>query len=211
VNVFRALPVWARWTALLAALVVGAELVAVARGPAPVLSPTASVTAAPLRTSAPSPPSHTMVPEVESAAAVAQASVRRVIDGDTAEMRMSSGAVERVRFIGVNTPESTTRHEPLGKEASKYTERALKGATVWLETDLDTRDRYDRLLAYVWMSKPSDRSRTDIRESMFNARLLLDGYANVMTVPPNVRYVDDFLLFEREARAAGRGLWSRVD
>ena len=62
-----------------------------------------------------------------------------------------------------------------------------------------TRDRYGRLLAYVWLG-----------DTMVNAELVRRGYAQVMTVPPNVRYQDLFLKLQREARDAGRGLWRPV-
>ena len=135
------------------------------------------------------------------------ATVTRVIDGDTAEMRLESGTVEKVRFIGVDTPESTTQVEPYGKEAAEYTDRALSSKKVYLELDVGERDKYGRLLAYVWMSPPAQPSDQEIRDKMFNARLLLDGYAQLMTVPPNVKYADYFVKFQREARDAGKGLW----
>jgi micrococcal nuclease len=70
------------------------------------------------------------------------------------------------------------------------------------------RDKYGRLLAYVWLQEPISGSESEIRDKMFNARILLDGYAQVMTVPPNVKYVDQFVEFEQEARNTKKGLWS---
>ncbi len=134
--------------------------------------------------------------------------VIRVVDGDTAIIRVA-GTDHRVRFIGVDAPESTREVEPLGEEASAYAKRELNGRRVWLETDAELRDRYDRLLAYVWLAPPESRSDSEIRETQFNARLLLEGYASVSTFPPNVRYVDEYTRYAREAREAGRGLWSR--
>lgn len=130
-----------------------------------------------------------------------------MVDGDTAHVRLIRGVTEKVRFIGVDTPESTTRQEPYGSQASAFTKKRLAGATVYLEYDLDLRDRYGRLLAYVWLRPPRDGGAADVRSGMFNAVLLADGYAQVATYPPNVRYVDVFRVIEREARAAGRGLW----
>lgn len=132
--------------------------------------------------------------------------VTRVVDGDTAHISID-GTVEKVRFIGINTPESTTRHEPYGAEASAYTKRSLSNKTVYVETDAELRDRYGRLLAYIWLSKPVHGDEAEVRLSLFNARLLLDGYAQVSTFPPNVKYVDYFLPLQEEAREAGRGLW----
>jgi micrococcal nuclease len=149
-------------------------------------------------------PSGTVAPAVE----VVPAHVVHVTDGDTVRVRMPDGRIERVRFIGVDTPESTIRIEPLGKESSAYTTRALAGRDVFLELDVEDRDRYGRLLAYVWLTRPSRGDATEVRAVMFNARLLLDGFAQVLTVPPNVKYVELFLVLQRESREAGRGLWA---
>ena len=82
--------------------------------------------------------------------------VERVVDGDTAIFRLENGTRERVRFIGVDTPESTTKHEPFGDEASAYTKSVLMpGRRVLLERDAEERDRYGRLLAYIWLEQPS--------------------------------------------------------
>lgn len=137
-----------------------------------------------------------------------RAVVTRHTDGDTAHFRLESGAVEKVRFIGVDTPEVYGQAEAYGKEASAYTAAAIPlGATVWLETDAELRDRYDRMLAYVWLEVPTDASDTEIRAKMLNARLLIDGYAQMATYPPNVRYVEHFRAYQAEAREADRGLW----
>lgn len=133
--------------------------------------------------------------------------VTRVVDGDTAVITLASGASEKVRFIGIDTPESTTQHEPYGEEASAYTKRVLAGRTVYLETDAELRDRYGRLLAYIWLEQPVSESDAEVRTKMFNARLALDGFAQQMTYPPNVKYVENFAVYVREAREAGRGLW----
>ncbi|MCL4078076.1 thermonuclease family protein [Coriobacteriia bacterium Es71-Z0120] len=137
-----------------------------------------------------------------------EAVVVRVVDGDTAVFRLADGRQEKVRFIGVDTPESTIEHEPYGAEASAYTKRLLpRGRRVWLETDAGLRDRYGRLLAYVWLALPTGDPAREARSKMLNARLALDGYATQMTVPPNVRYAHVFAACVEEARSAGRGLW----
>jgi micrococcal nuclease len=141
-------------------------------------------------------------------AAFTEVTVTRVVDGDTIHVQMPDGTTEKVRFIGVNTPESTTRHEPYGEEASAYAKRRLpKGLTVWLEVDVALRDKYGRMLAYVWLERPSSLSPQEIRAKMFNAELLIEGYAQLMTIPPDVRYVDVFTPLQAEARSAARGLW----
>jgi micrococcal nuclease len=147
-------------------------------------------------------------PEIAAdAPRVTRAFVVRVVDGDTAIFSVG-GVQEKVRFIGIDTPESTNRTEPYGKEASAYTSGILKpGREVWLERDVEERDRYQRLLAYVWLAKPSSSGDAEIRAKMFNARLALDGYAQQMTIQPNSKYAEYFTRYVREAREEQRGLW----
>lgn len=142
------------------------------------------------------------VPADDAAPAV----VLRVIDGDTAQM-LVGGTKERVRFIGIDTPETHGGAEPFGAEAAAFTSRAIEGRRVWVETDVELRDRYGRLLAYVWLDPPQRRDSDEVAASMLNARLVLDGYAMVSTYPPNVRYVDVFTELQRTAREEARGLW----
>lgn len=130
------------------------------------------------------------------------ASVVRVVDGDTIVVRTDRGD-ERVRLIGIDTPESVDPRQPVecfGKEAARYTRSIIPpGTEVTLERDVELRDRYDRLLAYVYRSA----------DGLFvNEAIASEGYAQVLTVPPNVAYSDRFLAAERSARSAGKGLWS---
>jgi len=134
--------------------------------------------------------------------------VTSVTDGDTIVVRLESGKEERVRLIGVDTPESTGQVEPFGREAASFTRERVGGKAVLLEIDTSERDRFGRLLAYVWLAQPTSDNETEVRAKMFNAELMLQGFANVMTVPPNVKYSAMFLKFEQEARNAGRGLWA---
>ena len=126
--------------------------------------------------------------------------VVRVVDGDTVVVLLN-GREETVRLIGVDTPETvhpTLGVEPFGPEASAFTKRLLPpGTQVRLELDIQERDRYGRLLAYVYL--PDGR--------MVNAELLRAGLAQLLTIPPNVKYVELFTRLQREAREAGRGLW----
>lgn len=119
--------------------------------------------------------------------------VDRVVDGDT----FVTTAQVRVRLIGVDAPESTKRHEPHGKEAAGFTKSRLSGQQVWLEYDVVRTDKYGRTLAYVYLSDGT----------FFNALLLAEGYAQLMTVPPNVKYAQAFLAIQRQAREANKGLW----
>lgn len=133
---------------------------------------------------------------------LATAEVTRVIDGDTLQVELN-GALERVRMIGVDTPETvhpTLGEEPYGKEASLFTKEQLTGKTVQLEFDVEERDQYGRLLAYVWLDN-----------EMFNRILLQQGYAQTATYPPNVKYVDYFKADQKQAREMDLGLWSLED
>ncbi|MDQ0287606.1 micrococcal nuclease [Desulfofundulus luciae] len=147
--------------------------------------------------------------EEKGPAGLVAATVTRVVDGDTLVVRLKDRKSETVRLIGVNTPESTREVEPYGKEASAYTRSRLDGRRIWLERDVQERDHYGRILAYVWLEPPGGVNPAEdvIRSRMFNAELLLKGYAQVMTVPPNVKYADLFVQLQREAREKKRGLW----
>ena len=131
--------------------------------------------------------------------------VRRVVDGDTVDITPAVEGRDRVRLIGVDTPERRDPdcgEQPYADEASEFTEAELEGEEVELEFDQERTDRNNRLLAYVY---PRDE------EEMFNETLLREGYAQVATFPPNVKYVDRFLTAQEEARTAGQGLWSLSD
>lgn len=135
------------------------------------------------------------------------AEVTKVIDGDTVDVLMENGKTERIRLIGVNTPE---KGQPYFSECSDFTREKLLNEQVYLEFDVAEKDKYQRFLAYIWLSPPQDTETPlleEIKLDMFNAQLLLSGYGQVMTVPPNVKYQEYFLIFEREARENKRGLW----
>jgi micrococcal nuclease len=133
------------------------------------------------------------------------AQVTRVVDGDTLEIDGKT----KVRLIGVNTPETVkpgTPVQPYGEQAKAYTTQQVSGKRVFIETDVQTTDRYGRLLAYVYLRAP--KTTSEIAEDMLNARLLRNGYAQLMTIPPNVKYADLFLRLERQARSENKGLWA---
>jgi micrococcal nuclease len=106
-----------------------------------------------------------------------------------------------VRLIGVDTPEVFGERECFGREASAFVERAVPlGARVRYRLGVEERDRYGRALAYVWL-----------RDGRFLNRLLVaHGYAQPLTIPPNVEYADLFVGAARRARDAGQGLWGRA-
>jgi micrococcal nuclease len=127
-----------------------------------------------------------------------EGNVVRVVDGDTIHVRIGA-RVESVRYIGVNTPEvhhPQRGEEAGGREATAVNRELVAGKHVRLELDVQARDRYGRVLAYVW-----------IGDVMVNAELVRLGYAQVMTVPPNVRHQSLFVKLQRDARDARRGLW----
>ena len=124
--------------------------------------------------------------------------VVRVVDGDTIHVRVGE-RLEKVRYIGVNTPEVHHPRKgegPGGRDAMAINRTLVERRHVRLETDVQARDRYGRLLAYVWVG-----------ETMVNAELVRRGYAQVMTIPPNVRHQALFVKLQREAREGARGLW----
>jgi micrococcal nuclease len=135
------------------------------------------------------------------------ARVVRVVDGDTIKVRLDgAGATERVRYLGVDTPESVKPGTPVqcyAKAASHANERLVGGRRVRLEGDVEPRDRYGRLLAYVWVAGAGSDPRRSV-----NAALVRDGDAQTLTIPPNVRHAALFRELAAQARRAGRGLWA---
>lgn len=125
--------------------------------------------------------------------------VKRVVDGDTFVVNYE-GKDEKVRLIGVDTPESVhpdeKKNTEFGKEVSDFTKKMLSDKYVELEFDVSQRDKYGRLLAYVYLDG-----------QMYNKMLLEKGYAKIATFPPNVKYVDDFTVLQKQARESKVGLW----
>ena len=128
--------------------------------------------------------------------------VVRVVDGDTVVVRTGSHD-ERVRYIGVDTPESVKPGTPVqcfAKAASAANKRLVQGQEVRLVHDAEARDRYGRTLAYVYRK----------RDGLFvNAELVRRGYAKPLTIPPNVAHAPELRRLAATARRDGRGLWSR--
>ena len=132
--------------------------------------------------------------------AARSAVVTRVVDGDTVVVRLG-GRLERVRLIGIDTPESVEPGTPVqcyAKAASAETDRLLGGRRVSLRFDAERRDRYGRLLAYVY--------RRD--DGLFvNAALVRRGYARTLTISPNVAHAALLARLAGDASRHGRGLW----
>jgi micrococcal nuclease len=126
--------------------------------------------------------------------------VVRAVDGDTIEIKWND-QTERLRLIGVDTPETvhpSKGEQPYGREASNYTKQVLTGQTVLIEFDVNARDKYNRLLGYVYLHNGT----------FFNASLIGQGYAQLMTYPPNVRWSTLFQQLQITARESKRGLWA---
>jgi micrococcal nuclease len=138
-------------------------------------------------------------------AGAGNAAVERVVDGDTIVATIE-GRSERVRLIGVDTPESVKPNTPVqcfGKEASEHTTELLpKGTPIRLVRDAEPRDDFGRLLAYVYRA----------RDGLFvNRDLAEQGYARVLTIAPNVAHATEFVAAVRDAKNASRGLWSQCE
>lgn len=135
--------------------------------------------------------------------------VVRAVDGDT--LKLENG--ERVRLIGIDTPEMHESQklyrdsrksgqdirtiQALGRRSYEFTRALVEGKRVRLEFDVEKRDKYDRLLAYAYLKD----------NTFVNAEIVKQGYADLMTYPPNVKYVELFKQLYREARENNRGLW----
>jgi micrococcal nuclease len=130
----------------------------------------------------------------------ATAMVTQVVEGDTVEISPAVQGMTRVRLIGVDAPETEDPicgKQPYGDEAFTYTKSRLENQRVGLEFDVQKTDYSDRLLAYVYLPD----------EEMFNETLLREGYAQLATFRPNVKYDERLQAAQEEAQAAERGLW----
>ena len=136
------------------------------------------------------------------------ARVLEVTDGDTVVVRLEGGRLERVRYIGIDTPESDPRRplECFGLAAKAANERLVGGQRVTLLVGAEPRDRYGRLLAYVF-SRGRQRGRGAM--PMVNADLVRRGLARTLTIAPNDAMAPALRRLEAAAGRSGRGLWGR--
>ena len=149
----------------------------------------------------------------KSSHAQQKTTVTRIVDGDTLKV-ISWGKEESIRLIGIDTPESRVNKKTkkdakrsgqdietiiaMGKRATEYVESMVTpGDLITIEFDEQERDKYGRLLGYVYLSNGK----------MLNEEIVKAGYANVMTIPPNVKYKDKFLKVYKLARERKLGLW----
>lgn len=128
--------------------------------------------------------------------------VLRVMDGDTIEIQNASGAAKKLRYIGINTPETVDpRRSPqcFGQQASARNKELVANKEVYLEKDVSEVDRYGRLLRYIYLDEVGSIS--------VNEQLILEGFAVASKYPPDVKYQEKFAKAEVEARANQKGLW----
>ena len=121
--------------------------------------------------------------------------VKRVVDGDTIELENG----QKVRYIGINTPETVDPRKPVecfGREASEENKKLVAGKNVRLVKDVSETDKYGRLLRYVYLD-----------DIFVNDHLVKNGFAQVSTYPPDVKYKNMFLESQRQAKIANAGLW----
>lgn len=125
--------------------------------------------------------------------------VVRVVDGDTIEAEIN-GKTEPVRYIGIDTPETVDPRKPVqcfGVEASKKNKELVEGKMVRLEKDITERDKYNRLLRYIWLG-----------DTLINQALVEQGFAKSYSYPPDIKYQDRFVAAEKKAREDKLGLWT---
>lgn len=147
-------------------------------------------------------PAATEAPDAVPAGSI-EATLLRVIDGDTIRVRMPGGREERIRYIGIDAPEvahSGSAGEYLGDEATAHNTVLLKSGPLRLETDVEERDDFGRLLAYVWAG-----------DVFVNERMVRDGYARARNYPPNLARQERLWDAHDEARQAGIGIWGQPD
>lgn len=128
--------------------------------------------------------------------------INRVVDGDTINVKFANGETESVRLLLIDTPESVHPNKPVqpfGEEASEFAKEVLQeGDVVTLEKGNPERDKYDRLLGYIW-----------IDDVNFNELMLEEGYARIAYVyEPNTKYLDEFEKAEKKAKSEGKNIWS---
>ncbi|MBL7130428.1 MAG: thermonuclease family protein [Candidatus Omnitrophica bacterium] len=155
--------------------------------------------------------------------------VVKVFDGDT--ILLESG--EKVRLIGIDCPEAYENDKltrdaqrtgqdikaiiEMGKKATEFTKNLIEGKKIRLELDVERKDKYERLLAYLFLKASNLRIIRDTDTTKFkngipylfvNAEIIADGFAQPMAIPPNVKYAELFQKLYQDARENKRGLWN---
>lgn len=129
--------------------------------------------------------------------------VSKVSDGDTFWFIDETNQSVKARLIGIDAPEShASEHKQVqyfGKEAKAYLTNLLLNKKIRLETDVAPRDKFGRLLVYAWLED----------STFVNADLIEQGYARLLTIPPNIRFAESFIKLQEDARENHRGLWNK--
>lgn len=139
-----------------------------------------------------------------------EATVTKIVDGDTFWVEWEGGS-DKVRLIGINAPEidqfATTKTD--GDYSLDYINSLIKvDQIVYLQTDVSDDDQYNRLLRYVWLEEPEDKdNEEEIKDKMLNALILLNGYAQAVEYPPDIKYTESFSTYQSEAQKDKVGLW----
>jgi len=169
------------------------------------LTGSSDISPAPVPSLLPSPGTSSATPSAVEGIEGERAVVTKVVDGDTIAVNLG-GMEKTVRLIGIDTPETVDPRRPVGcfgKEASNKAKELLSGKEIILQKDVSDTDKYQRLLRYVFLPLPEG-------ETLFvNDYLVREGYAKVLTFPPDVKYNERFRQAEVEARENNRGLWGR--
>ena len=138
--------------------------------------------------------------------------VTKIVEGDTLYADID-GVSEKIRFIGINTPEidvEAFKDDYFGRDATLFTTETLREAKIYLEADKSGRDQHSRLLRFVWLDKPSDPSNPtydEIKTLLVNAMLVEGGYAYAHVYPPDDKYSKELKTLEKEAKKNKIGIW----
>lgn len=139
-----------------------------------------------------------------------KAYVSRIIDGDTIEVIIDKEKY-KIRFIGIDCPEFTSKIEYFGMESTEYTKSMLLNKEIYLEKDTSNTDKYGRLLRFIWLQIPYSYSIEEIKDKMFNAMLLKNGDAYLFTCPPDIKYSNIFKQISEDAQNNKIGLWNKIN
>lgn len=128
-------------------------------------------------------------------------SVYKVVDGDTFWVKNGRGKTVKIRLIGIDAPEDrNTFHKkkhPFGKTSKRYLDSLILHKQIRLEYDVDSLDRYGRTLAYAYLD-----------DIFINEAMIKNGFALLMTVPPNVRYQSQLFVSQKHAKENRLGIWA---
>lgn len=136
-----------------------------------------------------------------------EATVYKIVDGDTIYVKIKNKSY-KMRMVGINCPEYTKEIQFYGKESTEYTKNELLGKKVYLEMDVSNTDQYDRILRYIWLDIPTEINEQEIRSKLFNAVLVIKGFARAGYYPPDLKYTDYLKDFQQEAKDSNLGMWN---